>query len=56
MFNVNYSNHKSNSNPEILIKISEEVGSKSPSVVSAFKSSGSLEEENGSLVIKAVFE
>ena len=52
MFNVNYSNHKSNSNPEILIKISEEVGSKSPSVVSAFK----LSEENGSLVIKAVFE
>ena len=53
MFNVNYSNHKSNSNPEILIKISEEVGSKSPSVASAFKLS---EDSDGQLVIKAVFE
>ena len=53
MFKIIYSNHESDSNPEILIKISEEVDSKSPSVVSAFKVS---EDENGSLVIKAVFE
>ena len=52
MFKIIYSNHESDSNPEILIKISEKVDSKSPSVVSAFK----VSEENGSLVIKAIFE